>query len=388
MIAAVGIACGIGLAYVQVQANSGRATLLPEELEKHSATEKSADKPDESAPKAVVDSEVFDFGVMDKSGRSSHEFTITNEGKSPLTVLKGHSTCRCTMAKFDRRTVLPGESTKIKIEWTAREYLGDFEQIATIKTNDPDRPEIELRIKGITVTMLQFMPDELLLGRISAGESVTSVAKLLSHSQEPVKILSVECAEPETADFFDVSYTPLKADALKSDPKIKGGYEIKVELKPGLPQGTFQQTIRVHTSLPAADMVELPIKGQIASDVSIVGSGWNKEKDLLQIGMVDGEKGAKRTLRLVAHGPHRKKIEYKVAKVEPSEFLHVELGKTTEINRGKAMQTPLEIEIPKGSRPVNHLASQQGEPGRIVLDCNQPNVPKIIILVQFAVEGG
>ena len=388
LIAAIGVVCGIGLAFVQVRATSARTALLPKELEKRPPDGQPVAKPDVLMPKAVVDNGVFDFGVMDKSGRASHEFTVTNAGNAPLTLIEGSSTCKCTVVKLDRRSIMPGESTKIKVEWTAREYLGTFEQIAKIQTNDPQSPEIELKIKGLTTAILQFVPDELVLGRILAGQPASSKVELLAHANEPVEILGTECAEPDTAEFFDIAYTPLVAEELEAVPDVKGGYSITVKLKPGLPRGPFQQTIRFHTSLSAAKMVELPVKGRIGSDVSIIGPGWDKERGMLTIGMVDGGKGAKRTLRFVAHGLHRKDIKFKVTEIWPAKLLQAKLGKTTEINRGKATQTPLEIQIPKESRPANYLASRQGTPGRIVLQCNQPHVPKIIILVQFAIEGG
>ncbi len=388
LVIVIGIAAGFALALVRVQASSARTSLLPEELVKRSPENASTPGEGKRLPKAVVDNAVFDFGTMDKSARSSHEFVISNEGQTPLLLIKGKTTCKCTMAKLEQESVMPGESTKVKLEWTAREYLGPFEQTATIQTNDPRRPEIELKIKGWTTTMLQFIPDELVFSRVSAGQGVSAKVRLIAHTKEPVEILGFECAEPESAEYFDVDITPLSAEELKGETNVKNGYSITVGLKPGLPQGAFQQTIRFMTTLKTAKMVELPVKGRIGSDISILGRGWNEDRGLLMIGLVDGAKGARRTLRLVAHGPHRKDLELKIAEVWPRDSLLAKLGKTTQINRGAATQTPLEIEIPKGSRPVNHLASQQGKPGRIVLECNHALVPKIVILVQFAVEGG
>ncbi len=388
VVAVIGVVAGIFMAKTQVDASSSRTSLLPEELVKHSARHGVSLDDGKPLPKVVVDNDVFDFGTMDKSGRSSHEFVVSNEGTAPLTLIKGKSTCKCTMAKLERESVMPGESTKIKIEWTARENPGTFEQVATIQTNDPRRTEVELKIKGIVTTMLEFLPDELVLGRVSAGQSASGKVSLLARTKEPVKILSFECAEPETAKYFEVKLNPLTAEELKGENNVKNGYLIDVALKPGLPQGAFQQTIRFKTTLSTAKEVELPVKGLVGSDISILGRGWDKDKGLLTIGLVDGATGAQRTLRLVARGPHRKDLKLKVAEVWPKGSLAAKLGKTTVINNGAASQTRLEIEIPKGSRPVNHLASKQGTPGRIVLESNHALVPKIIILVQFAVEGG
>ncbi|MEA3458245.1 MAG: DUF1573 domain-containing protein, partial [Candidatus Thermoplasmatota archaeon] len=163
LVAVIGILAGLVLAMVRVNASSARTSLLPEELAKHAAQHGPAPGDGKPLPKVVVDNEVFDFGTMDKSGRSSHDFVVSNAGQLPLILIKGKTTCKCTMAKLEKESVMPGESTKINIEWTARDYAGPFEQVATIQTNDPRRPEIELKIKGMTTTMLQFLPDELVL---------------------------------------------------------------------------------------------------------------------------------------------------------------------------------------------------------------------------------
>jgi hypothetical protein len=50
------------------------------------------------------------------------------------------------------------------------------------------------------------------------------------------------------------------------------------------------------------------------------------------------------------------------------------------------VQTPLEIEIPAGTRPMVHLDTAQGEPGRIVLTTTHPKIKELAIDVQFTVE--
>ena len=104
------------------------------------------------------------------------------------------------------------------------------------------------------------------------------------------------------------------------------------------------------------------------------------------MGTVDGRQGAQRRLLLIARGPHRKEVEFKPVRRIP-DLLKVEVGKTTEINRGKATQTPLLIEIPIGSPRANYLGSEQAELGRIILQTNHPEVPEICIRIRFAIEG-
>ena len=85
-VAVIGVLCGVVSAFVQVRLTSARVELLPEELAKPDSGVKPSPVAGELIPKAVVDSEIFDFGVMDKSGRSSHDFIVTNKGTAPLTL--------------------------------------------------------------------------------------------------------------------------------------------------------------------------------------------------------------------------------------------------------------------------------------------------------------
>jgi hypothetical protein len=48
--------------------------------------------------------------------------------------------------------------------------------------------------------------------------------------------------------------------------------------------------------------------------------------------------------------------------------------------------TDLEISVPKGTRPMIHLGTAQGDEGKIVLKTNHPLSPDVVINVRFAVE--
>jgi hypothetical protein len=107
---------------------------------------------------------------------------------------------------------------------------------------------------------------------------------------------------------------------------------------------------------------------------------------MLNLGTVNGRAGAERRLLLIVRGPHGRETRFKVARVDP-DFLQVELGKTTAIGGGAAVQTPLIVRIPQGSRPVSRLGTEEGKLGEIILETTHPLVPRVRILIRFAVEG-
>jgi hypothetical protein len=49
------------------------------------------------------------------------------------------------------------------------------------------------------------------------------------------------------------------------------------------------------------------------------------------------------------------------------------------------VRVPVTIVIPAGSRPVNHLCTDQAKPGSIVLDTGHPDTPELTIPVCVAI---
>jgi hypothetical protein len=381
----VGAAVGVGGAILQTYRSTGRSSLSADELQKNRPGQRSPTAPHTPRPKVLIDTERYDFGVMDSRARGRHDFTLTNAGDAPLTLSESGTSCKCTVANLKTKEIPPGRSAKVTLEWTAGDHLGEYHQTATIRTNDPLRRQIRLTVAGKITTVFQIIPRELVFSRISAGGGASGEVHLYNYASDSFEITGSALSDPKIAEYFDVTYEPLPPERL--DKVAQSGYLVRVTVKSGLPRGLFRQKILLNTNTKSTPTIEVPVEGTIGSDISVLGRGWNDKNSVLTIGVVGSHKGAERTLSLVVRGPHRKEVEFKPIDVFP-ELLEVRIGKTTSINNGVAMQTPLTIRIPKGNRPANHLGSKQGKIGRIILQTNHPQVPELKILVKFAVEGG
>ena len=201
--------------------------------------------------------------------------------------------------------------------------------------------------------------------------------------REPIRH---EFAQADTSDYFEVNYEPLPADAVSEEEGATSGCLVKVTLKPGLPVGAFKQKIVLKTSSEEAPKIGLPIEGTVTGEISIFGKGWRREDGILNWGSVRGQDGGERTLYIRAGGLHAKEVSYKLVEVYP-DLLKIEFGETTQPEGGKVSLTPLIIKVPKGSRPASHLGTDEKQLGRIILETNHPRVPRLQILLRFAVEG-
>jgi len=336
-------------------------------------------------PKVEIDQPAFDFGEMDIAAEGRHEFVIRNVGDGPLKLIAGGTSCRCTMSELAHDEVPPGGQSKITLTWHATEQIGPYQQTAKIMTNDPAMPQVELTVKGRITAAAQFMPAQLVFSRLTADEKSVAHAQLLSYLAEPLVIAGHEFSDPATAKFFEVSHKPLSADELKQWPEARSGELITVGVLPGLPQGAVHQRIVSRLGGKSPAEIALPVSGIVGGEISIAGPGWDADTGILKLGAISSRAGAKRRLMLVVRGPLRQEISFKPIETVPGS-LRVALGERRELSNGAVMQTPLEIEGPPGSPPCVYLGKDPEKLGRVVLETTHPDMPKLRILVQMAIE--
>jgi hypothetical protein len=383
LVVAVGVAVGVATASLRLVWNpwDGNPPVIQGQAPVAPASESL-----QPAPKLVIDHLEFDFGKLDIDEEGSRVFHVRNAGNAPLTIAKGVTSCRCAVSELKQTEIPPGESGEITIKWKARERPGSYRETASFSTNDPFQPQFTLAITGKITAKFWISPAELLFNQISADQPATRQARLLCYQDQSWEVLEHQWENAQTAEYFQFALQPLTAAQLREEPAAKSGYLVTVTVKPGLPSGAFQQKIRLKTNLPFRPEITIPIYGSLAGEISVVGPGWDAERGVLNLGIVNPQQGIKRRLLLIVRGASRKEVKFKPLE-NPALPIKVSLGKTTEINNGLLTQTPLLIEIPKGSRPANHLGNKPSDWGEITIETTHPELSKVRVLVQFAVEG-
>lgn len=177
------------------------------------------------------------------------EFAFKNEGSYAVTVKKLETSCQCTTAQLDQKTYKPGESGKIRTEFTIGTHEGTVvEKFITLTTDDAKHDTNLLKLQ-------------------------TTVPKLFEVERRFTFWKPGEAKAPKTVNIKIVAKDPIKltaatpeSDKLSADLKeITPGREYQVTITPADTSTPLTQRIDLATDLKT-DKNILPIYMRIGTE--------------------------------------------------------------------------------------------------------------------------
>jgi hypothetical protein len=151
-----------------------------------------------------------------------------------------------------------------------------------------------------------------------------------------------------------------------------------------LPQGPFRQRLRLHLNQPDLDPIDVPVEGVVRGKINIMGRGIDRDTGILRLGKLPGNVDHTRQLWILISGDPAGSSGLTVTQTEPADVLKASLGEP--LPAGKRTRQALNIRLASEGRVVNRLGSRQGKFGRVILESNLPEAPRVELLVSFALE--
>jgi hypothetical protein len=318
----------------------------------------------------LVGQKLHEFGTMPVQTKGSHTWEFKNVGEGPLDVWLEDTTCSCTVATLKTPegepkktvTVPPGRSTPIEVTWEGRRW-GRFGQSATLGTDDPDNPQVTLTILGMILAPVEVQPSEsIALAEISSEEPRRATVKLVSPDRPDLKLTKLASSRP---GLIVAVARPMPAAELERL-KVKSGYDVTVEIKPGLPPGRFTEELLVETDHPLRPSLKVGISGRAVGPISVI-------PERLRMPSVASQAGASQDLTLLVRGG--RETHFEVAS-KPSK-LQVAIAR--EDRPGARGKYRLTVTVPAGTNPG--LVD-----GPIVLKTNHPKAAEVRIPVTIYVS--
>jgi Protein of unknown function (DUF1573) len=113
-----------------------------------------AGKPDVAAnftQKDKADLNEWDFGQVKQGLILKHDFVLKNQTNDILEINSIHTSCGCTVSESEKKSLLPQDSTNIKVTFDSHGYLGPVKQFVYVNTNNADLGIIRFIVKAQVV---------------------------------------------------------------------------------------------------------------------------------------------------------------------------------------------------------------------------------------------
>ena len=85
--------------------------------------------------KVTFEETKYDFGNIDSKNVVSKEFKISNVGNAPLIINRVKPSCGCTVPKYPKKPVPPGESGIITVQFNPKSRKGKQHKTVTVFAN-------------------------------------------------------------------------------------------------------------------------------------------------------------------------------------------------------------------------------------------------------------
>ncbi len=96
--------------------------------------------------KITFETEIIDYGTIEKGSDGEREFVFTNTGNAPLIISEAKKTCGCTVPSWPKEPIKPGKSAIINVKYDTKR-IGTINKSVIVLSN-AKRPSVTLRIKG------------------------------------------------------------------------------------------------------------------------------------------------------------------------------------------------------------------------------------------------
>lgn len=92
------------------------------------------------------ETEILDYGTIEKGSDGKRIFTFTNTGNAPLIISDVKASCGCTVPTYSKEAILPGEEGEIEVKYNTKK-VGAFTKTITVSSN-ANLTRKTLKIKG------------------------------------------------------------------------------------------------------------------------------------------------------------------------------------------------------------------------------------------------
>ena len=103
------------------------------------------------ATEKLQDPYSWDFGQVKQNQVLEHGFTLKNNTDKALNITGHNTSCGCTVSEIAKKTLEPGESAEVKVQFNSKGYKGKVQQFVYVNTDNQEDPVLKFTIEAFVV---------------------------------------------------------------------------------------------------------------------------------------------------------------------------------------------------------------------------------------------
>jgi len=197
-----------------------------------------------------LDKDNIDFGLMSQHESRDTQVVVTNKGGGILNISEVKADCGCTVPTLARKSLAPGESTIIDINFNSKAFHGNVTKMVHIFSNDPDMPDKTFYIQANVTTPLLIDPASQRIGfsQSPVGSSETKMV-MFTATEAPELIIQ---AKKSRKNLFDISVI----NNYEGNPRHSA---LVVTVPKRMPAGKQRDIARVKTNIEGHETVDVEL---------------------------------------------------------------------------------------------------------------------------------
>lgn len=208
-----------------------------------------------SGPRANIDNQLADLGVLKPGQAAEHVFKIKNTGDGPLVLDHIQASCGCTILSSQNAVIPPHETFELKARMTAQNYAGTQAVAIAFDSNDPSVLREKLMVKALVDPSVVFRPQVIDIGEV-APEKLPAKERVVIEPVFNRKLKKLRIEDPKEDDY-------IQADIVQSTNPDQA--VVNVTVTSGAPWGNMDRFLVI--SSEDGLRLSIPIVGRIIGPI-------------------------------------------------------------------------------------------------------------------------
>jgi hypothetical protein len=216
-----------------------------------------------AGPIAEIDITAIELGRRPLDETVDQTFAVRNAGDQDLAIRVQKTSCGCLSFLTGATVIPPGEiaNVALRVRPDKGRNLGPNSYHATLSTNDPDRPQIEVSFSVDFGASIEVSPSVLDFGTVTRGKAPTKTLTMTLFDETNGGALTLDCSAEH------ICAKEIANEVRGTSRETKWSVELRAE---HASVGTLRDEIVIRSGLPGRPVTRVRVKAEIRGPLTAV----------------------------------------------------------------------------------------------------------------------